>query len=146
MEVAFHFNVSDTTAYSCRLLRKAQSRGARVTVMGPRQRLLDIDQKLWALSATAFVPHAWSDAPAEVLVASPIILCESLPQNAQRSDSILLNAWPEVPQTYEAFDRVIEIVGLSEQDRAQARLRWKTYTQAQHTLTRHDVAQTPNPP
>ena len=146
MEVAFHFNVSDTIAYSCRLLRKAQSRSVRVTVTGPRQRLMDIDQQLWALSGTAFVPHAWSDAPAEVLAASPIILCESLPQDTARSDGILLNAWPEVPQAYEAFERVIEIVGLSEDDRAQARVRWKTYAQAQHTLTRHDVAQTSHTP
>jgi DNA polymerase III subunit chi len=146
MEVAFHFNVSDTTAYSCRLLRKAHSRGARVTVTGPRERLMDLDQQLWALSATAFVPHAWSDAPAEVLVASPIILCEALPPGQPRTDSILLNAWPEVPEAYGAFERVIEIVGLSEDDRAQARVRWKTYAQAQHTLTRHDVAQTTSTP
>jgi DNA polymerase-3 subunit chi len=142
MEVAFHFNVSDPTAYSCRLLRKAQSRGARVTVTGPRQQLMAIDQQLWALSGTAFVPHAWADAPAEVLVASPIILCEGLPNPAQPSSSILLNGWPEVPTGYAQFERVIEVVGLSEDERAQARLRWKAYAQAQHTLTRHDVAQT----
>ncbi|NBX54104.1 MAG: DNA polymerase III subunit chi [Betaproteobacteria bacterium] len=146
MEVAFHFNVSDTTDYTCRWLRKAQSQGARVTVTGPRERLMEIDQQLWALSATAFVPHAWSDAPAEVLAASVIILCESLPHGTPRCDGILLNAWPDVPQAYAAFDRVVEIVGLSEPDRALARLRWKTYAQAQNTLTRHDVAQTTSTP
>ena len=78
MEVAFHFNVSQPTDYCCRLLRKAHARGARVTVTGPRERLQDIDQQLWALSATEFVPHAWADAPAEVLMCSPIVLCETL--------------------------------------------------------------------
>ena len=57
MEVAFHFNVSQPTDYCCRLLRKAHARGARVTVTGPRVRLQDIDQQLWALSATEFVPQ-----------------------------------------------------------------------------------------
>jgi DNA polymerase-3 subunit chi len=141
MEVAFHFNVSQPTDYCCRLLRKAHARGARVTVTGPRVRLQDIDQQLWALSATEFVPHAWADAPAEVLMCSPIVLCETLtPPEPGQAAPMLLNLSEKIPAAYAQFERVIEVVGLGDDERAQARQRWRAYDQAQHRLTRHDAA------
>ena len=141
MEVAFHFNVSQPTDYCCRLLRKAHARGARVTVTGSQERLQDIDQQLWALSATEFVPHAWADAPAEVLMCSPIVLCETLtaPEPGQAAP-MLLNLSEQIPAAYTQFERVIEVVGLGDVERAQARQRWRAYDQAQHRLTRHDAA------
>jgi DNA polymerase-3 subunit chi len=147
MEVAFHFNVSEPTDYCCRLLRKAHGRGARVTVTGPRQRLVDIDQQLWALSPTEFVPHAWADASAEVLLCSPIVLCETLarPEPGQ-TPPMLLNLFEQIPADYTQYERVIEVVGLAEAERAQARQRWRAYDQAQHLLTRHDAAPTSSAP
>ena len=147
MEVAFHFNVSEPTAYCCRLLRKAHGRGARVTVTGPRQRLLDIDQQLWALSPTEFVPHAWADASAEVLLCSPIVLCETLPPpEPGQTPPMLLNLFEQIPADYTLYERVIEVVGLAQAERAQARQRWRAYDQAQHRLTRHDAAPTSSAP
>jgi len=147
MEVAFHFNVSEPTDYCCRLLRKAHGRGARVTVTGPRQRLLDIDQQLWALSPTEFVPHAWADASAEVLLCSPIVLCETLPPpEPGQTQPMLLNLFEQIPADYTLYERVIEVVGLAQAERAQARQRWRAYDQAQHRLTRHDAAPTSSAP
>jgi len=147
MEVAFHFNVSEPTDYCCRLLRKAHGRGARVTVTGPLQRLLDIDQQLWALSPTEFVPHAWADAAAEVLMCSPIVLCETLtPPEPGETPPMLLNLFAQIPADYTQYERVIEVVGLGEDERAQARQRWRAYDQAQHRLTRHDAAPTASAP
>jgi len=147
MEVAFHFNVSQPTDYCCRLLRKAHGRGARVTVTGPRHRLVDIDQQLWALSATDFVPHAWVDAAPEVLMCSPIVLCESLtPPDPGLAPPLLLNLLAHIPADYTQYERVIEVVGLGEDERAQARQRWRAYEQAQHRLTRHDAAATASAP
>ena len=147
MEVAFHFNVSQPTDYCCRLLRKAHGRGARVTVTGPRHRLVDIDQQLWALSATDFVPHAWVDAAPEVLMCSPIVLCESLtPPDPGLAPPMLLNLMAHIPADYTQYERVIEVVGLGEDERTQARQRWRAYEQAQHRLTRHDAAATASAP
>jgi DNA polymerase-3 subunit chi len=103
--------------------------------------LQDIDQQLWALSATEFVPHAWADAPAEVLMCSPIVLCETLtaPEPGQAAP-MLLNLSEQIPAAYTQFERVIEVVGLGDDERAQARQRWRAYDQAQHRLTRHDAA------
>jgi len=109
--------------------------------------LLDIDQQLWALSSTEFVPHAWADAPAEVLMCSPIVLCETLtPPAPGQTPPMLLNLFAEIPADYTHYERVIEVVGLAEAERALARQRWRAYDQAQHRLTRHDASPTTTAP
>jgi DNA polymerase-3 subunit chi len=103
--------------------------------------LVDIDQQLWALSATDFVPHAWVDAAPEVMMCSPIVLCETLsPPEPGQTPPMLLNLFEQIPADYTLYERVIEVVGLAEAERAQARQRWRAYDQAQHRLTRHDAA------
>ena len=42
-EIAFHFNAPDRLAYTCRLLRKAVSAGARLVVTGPAEALDRLD-------------------------------------------------------------------------------------------------------
>ena len=48
-EVAFHFNAPDSTAYTCRLVRKALSKGAKVVVTGDTAQLLQLDTDLWSI-------------------------------------------------------------------------------------------------
>ena len=46
-EVTFHFNVSEKTAYACRLLRKAWAARAPVGVLGDAAALRALDEALW---------------------------------------------------------------------------------------------------
>jgi DNA polymerase-3 subunit chi len=52
----------------------------------------------------------------------------------------------QIPADYTQYERVIEVVGLAEAERALARQRWRAYDQAQHRLTRHDAAPTSSAP
>ena len=61
-EVEFNFNVGDKLEYSCRLLRKAHAGGAKLLVTADPVMLAQLDQMLWTLSATEFLPHCRSDA------------------------------------------------------------------------------------
>lgn len=136
-DVAFHFNVPERLGYACRLLRKAVAAGSRVMVIAPADTLQMLDEKLWTFSATDFVPHCRADAPAQVRDQSPVVLAESA-VDAPFQD-ILLNLGASVPEGYEAFARVIEVVTHDEDDRQQARVRWKSYAGAGLNLTRHDL-------
>ena len=53
---------------------------------------------------------------------------------------VLLNLSDEVPQGFGSFERLIEVVGCDEADRAAARVRWKHYMQRGYALVRHDLA------
>jgi DNA polymerase-3 subunit chi len=136
-EIAFHFNAPDRMAYACRLLRKAVSNGARVVVTGTSDTLNQLDADLWSFSATDFVPHCFFDSEARVVKASPVILATTVQSVAHQQ--VLLNLGHLVPDAFECFQRVIELVGLDGEDRQLARVRWKHYTDHGYAITRHDL-------
>lgn len=141
-EIAFHFNAPDRLAYTCRLLRKAVASGARLVVTGPTESLDRLDTELWTFSATDFVPHCRAQAESALLAASPVVL--AVDPAATPHQQVLLNLGPEVPAGFERFERVIEVVGLDDADRQQARTRWRHYADRGYAMTRHDLG--PNKP
>ncbi len=137
-EIAFHFNMPDRSQYLCRLLRKAVAQGAKVAVTGDAEVLHELDVALWSFSATDFVPHCGASSDSLVRDASPVLLGVT-PQNAPHHD-VLVNLEAQVPTGFERFERVIEVVGPGDQERADSRLRWKYYQQRGYALVRHDFA------
>ncbi len=136
-EVAFHFNAPDRMAYICRLLRKAVGNGAKVVVNGDAKTLQQLDVALWTFSATDFVPHCQADSDAGVVAASLVILSSTL--KSVPHQQVLLNLGQTVPEGFERFERVIEVVGMDDKERQLARGRWKQYTDRGHAITPHDL-------
>lgn len=141
-EVAFHFNAPDAVSYACRLLRKAVSSGAKVVVVASEQTLSELDAALWTFSPIDFVAHADVRSDPSVVAESSVILATHVDQTSQRQ--ILLNLAATVPQGFELFDRVIDVVTLDEESRYFARDRWKYYVELGYSITRHDLVLKPN--
>lgn len=137
-EIAFHFNASDKLAYACRLLRKAWGSGAQVAVTGEAALLGELDRELWTFSPQEFLPHCDASADALVLQASPVVLTPQLALSPHHHVAVNLGA--AVPAGFERFDRLIEVVTGQEDDRLQARARWKHYADRGYAITRHDLA------
>jgi DNA polymerase-3 subunit chi len=99
---------------------------------------------LWTFSAAEFVPHyratgAKSDtAQGKVLSATPVLLVESLRDCAHHG--VLVNLGSDIPAEFERFERFIEVVTTSDEDRLAARQRWKHYADRGYALKRHDLA------
>ncbi len=139
-EIAFHFNAPDKLAYACRLLRKAVASGARVVVTGDEESLQSLDTLLWSFSATEFLPHCRAGSPAEQRMASPIVLAAQIDGGPELAHhQVLVNLGKDVAPGYERFERTIEVVTLDEQDRQNARRRWKHYADRGYSITRHDL-------
>jgi DNA polymerase III subunit chi len=138
-DVEFHFNAPQKVGYACRLLRKAVAKGARVAVTGESGTLMDLDMALWTFSPLEFVPHCRQDvsSPA-VLAASPVVLAASA--RASPHHEVLVNLGEPVPEGFERFARLIEVVTQDEEDRQQARRRWKHYADRGYAITRRDLA------
>lgn len=143
-EVTFHFNVPDKMNYVCRILRKASQAKARVVVTGPPKELQTLDEALWTFSPHSFVAHCWSTDHITKTQLSCVVL-QPFEAGATQATAplphheILLNFAPFMPESYETFERVIEVVGLGEEDKTHARERWKTYSQRGYTLVKHDL-------
>ena len=140
-DVAFHFNVPDRTLYVCRLLRKVWRAGHRVHVICDVSEQHALDTALWSFAADEFVPHATQSALPHVKNRSPILLCDE--HTPPPGDAVLLNLLPHVPHVVEhggLAQRLVEVVGQAEADRAPARQRWRWYASQGHKLVRHDAA------
>lgn len=136
-DVAFHFNAPNKPAYACRLLRKAVGSGSRVVVTAGGEELRQLDTLLWTFSQLDFVAHALQSGDPAVVAASPVVLSESLADPPHQQ--VLLNLGPNVPEGFERFERLIEVVSLDEADRQLARIRWKHYAGCGLAITRHDL-------
>lgn len=137
-EVAFHFGAPNRLAYTCRLLRKATASGARLLVVGNAADCAALDTALWGLSPTDFITHCDATAADAVRARSSVLL---LAANAPLDTAfpVLVNLAAEVPEGFEQFQRVIEVVSTDEQERSLARLRWKHYTDRGYHIKRHDL-------
>lgn len=137
-EVDFHFNAADKVHHTCRLVRKAVGSGAKVVVLAGEELLSRLDAALWQFSAVEFIAHCRDTAAPEVLARSPVILASdgraTLPHQ-----HVLINLGAEVPQGFERFERLIEIVTEGDEDRQAGRTRWRHYADRGYTLKRHDL-------
>lgn len=137
-QVAFHFGAPDKLAYACRLLRKASASGARVLVVADAALCKRLDEQLWAVSPTDFVTHCTVPG-ADSMTGRASVLLASGADAQLPGIPVLVNLGQTVPEGFDAFKRVIEVVSLDDMDRQQARARWKQYTSMGYEIERHDL-------
>jgi len=135
--IAFHFNAPDKLGYACRLLRKAWAQRARVVVTGDDAQLRDLDRQLWNFSALDFLPHCLADAPAAQLARTPIVLAPAPAHSPHQQ--VLVNLGDTVPEGFEHFERLIEVVSQEPRDRDGARARWRHYAGRGYAIERRDL-------
>jgi len=135
-QIEFHFNATDKLNYACRLLRKGASINQRLFVVVPEADLQHLDAALWSLSPHDFVTHCQA-SQVHLLSHSAVILATQL--KAVEGVKTAVNLGPGLPEGFESFDRLIEVVSDDPADRLEARERWKEYTALGYSLQRHDL-------
>jgi len=134
--IDFHFNAPDKLQYGCRLVRKAYRAGQRVVVFGDPVAIAQFDRALWSFSQLDFIPHVAAGDP--LAANTPVLLCSD-PVDTPHTD-VLVNLSARTPAFFSRFERMIEVVGRDEDDRAQARERWRFYKDRGYPLASHDLA------
>lgn len=137
-EIAFHFNVPERLAYACRLIRKSQSQGKRLVVLADEASAQQLDRLLWTFSARDFIAHCRLPADAALAAASPVVIGGE-PGQWPHSE-VLLNLGAQVPEGFERFERLIELVTGDDGDRHHARGRWRHYAQRGYPIVQHDLS------
>ncbi len=135
--IDFHTNISDKVSYACRLARKAYgARGKLVLLAEDAAQAAALNDALWTLGDTDFLPHAMAG---DALAAhSPIIVTDSLEQAFAHYD-MLVNLTRGTPPALDRFQRVFEIISTDADDAAAGRQRYSAYKQQSFPLT-HFVA------
>lgn len=135
--IDFHTNIPDKLSYACRLARKAYgARGKVVLLAENAEQAAALNEALWTLSDTDFLPHVMaSDALA---AQTPIIVSDSDGVELPHYD-MLINLTRTTPAHVDRFQRVFEIISVDEDDAAAGRKRYVAYKQQAYPLT-HFVA------
>lgn len=123
----------------CRLVDKAFRQGHRTYLLATdAESATRLDTLLWTFSGDSFVPHGVytgaSDSPTEP---PPVMLGHLEPPSAWHE--VLVNLSPEVPNCFSRFERVVEVVGVAEEDKIRARERFRFYRDRGYPLETHDI-------
>ena len=136
--IDFYFNADDRLQVACRLAGKAMAQKQRVLIYAPDAETAQrIDRMLWTWPATGFVPHC---APHDPLAAeTPVLIAAG--GDAPAGCEVLLNLSAECPPHFERFERLLEVIGAGDEERAAGRGRYRFYRDRGYAIANHDLAQ-----
>ena len=135
--IDFYFNAGEKLQVACRLAGKALAQKRSLLVYAPEGDTASrLDKLLWTWPATGFVPHCALHDP---LAADTPVLIAADAQTPPRCD-VLLNLSAQCPPHFERFERLLELVGDDEAERAAGRERYKFYKSRGYAIGHHDLA------
>jgi DNA polymerase III subunit chi len=138
--IDFHTNIADKLGYACRLARKAYAARAKVVLLAEdAAQAAQLDEALWTLGETDFIPHVMAGDP--LAGETPVIVTASDEAELPHHD-MLVNLTRKTPANLAKFARVFEIISTDEQDAAAGRQRYVAYKQQSYPLTHFVAGQT----
>ena len=121
---------------ACKLTEKAFRQGHRVFInTASSTQLQQLDDMLWTFRAGSFVPHGIYQ---EGLSGTLSVMLGHATEPADCHD-VLVNLADDVPPWFCRFDRVAELVGGDDSQRAAARHRYRFYQDRGYTLKSHNI-------
>jgi DNA polymerase-3 subunit chi len=135
--IDFHTNIPDKLGYACRLARKAYASRAKMVLLAETpDQAAQLNEALWTLSGTDFIPHVMAGDP--LAPETPVIVTADESAELPHRD-MLVNLTRRTPVGFEQFARVFEIISTDEEDAAAGRARYVAYKRESYPLT-HFVA------
>lgn len=122
--VEFYHNAADKLEVARKLAAKAFAAGQCALLFTRDARLAaELDGSLWTWRQLSFLPHARCEHP--LAARTPILI--GTDAGSLASPDLLVNLADEAPACFGRFERVIEVVGMAEDDRRAARERYRFY-------------------
>ena len=135
-KVDFYTGSEDKLRTACQLSHKALQANLRVLLHAPDAASIEaLDELLWHYPATAFIPHCRSDAAGADEM--PVVLCREM--DALPHGDLLISLHSACLPFFSRFERVIEIVGLDEEDVRLGRERFGFYRDRGYEMRHFDL-------
>ncbi len=122
---------------ACRLAEKAVGQGLKVYIhRESREQALMLDELLWTYKDVGFIPHAMDNDHQAGSV--PVVLGHG--DGTQHGQAgLLINMNSAVPDFFERFERISELVDQSEAVKQDARQRFRFYKERGYTPDTHNL-------
>ena len=122
---------------ACRLSKKIHKLGHRIYVQTPDlEQAKVLDDLMWTFDQSSFVPHGLyepdrcdNDAPVAIGRHPPPV----------EGYNVLISLMESVPENYDSFPRVVELVDNTPEDKALARDRYRWYRDRGCELDKHEI-------
>lgn len=135
-KVEFFFNVENKFQKLAELSEKAITKNVKLMMlMQNNEAATEIRQYLWSVPHQ-FLPNHSANHP--LAAETPIVV--DWQGELLVHDEVLINLQHPQPLFFSRFRRLIEIVGFDEEDKAQARIRYKFYRDRGYEIKSHDAA------
>lgn len=135
--VEFFFNVPDKLAKAAELCEKAVAKNRQLTIFTQDEAMSELmQQRLWQHSALSFLPNSRPDESASEFAA---IIVDSTGEKLLQDD-VLINLQQQHPPFFSRFRYLVELVGLEEADKKEARARFRFYKDRGYDIKSTDVA------
>ena len=128
--VDFAFDADGRVQQAARSILRHAARGARLYIYCDDPLRMDqIDQALWSIEDVSFVPHERLQSDESEALPVNLVDQASWPLVANRVSEAdwLVNLDDDCPPEATLFTRILEIVSRDDDDRQQARQRWRQY-------------------
>ena len=134
--IDFYSNSPSRLHTACQLAAKAFALRTPVALFAPDTELArSLDRMLWTFQATSFVPHCL--AHDRLAGETPVLIVSNLDQS--KHDELVINLGVECPPGFGRFRRLIEVVGVDEEERRLARLRWRFYKERGYEVNHQEL-------
>ncbi len=141
-KVDFYTGTADKLRTVCQLSHKAMQHGLHTVISLPDAASCDaLDKLLWQYPDTAFIPHCRSDAVDADQ--TPVVLSHD--NDKFPHHDLLISLHNECMPFFSRFERVVEIIGLNEEDSRLGRERFKFYRDRGYELRHFDLARENQP-
>ena len=122
---------------TCRLCKKIHALGHTIFVQIPDlEQARILDDLMWTFDQSAFIPHGLHDSRGSG-TGFPVTIGQLPPPNS--GFNVLISLLDEVPEHYDQYPRVVELVDNTPQDKARARDRFRVYRDKGCTLKTHQI-------
>lgn len=140
-KATFYTHVSNPTLFACRLAARAVRDGGRVLVWSDSaDTAARLDRDLWQADAESFVPHEIWPTHETVPSETPVLIASGSRLPEIPAEIAVLNLspdfWSDAPNPPE---RVLEIVGTSLEELAEARDRFRAYKKNGFEIEHHNM-------
>jgi DNA polymerase-3 subunit chi len=135
--IDFYSNAESKLQVACQLVARAAKERLQVVVYASDQGAArGFDKLLWTYQAIGFVPHCLASDP--LSAETPVVIAYEGTEHSHYR--VLLNLHSESPPSFSRFEKLIEVVGTDEDDRQQARSRFRFYRDRGYEIQHHDLS------
>jgi DNA polymerase-3 subunit chi len=134
-QVDFYTHAENKLTKACHLVAEEFAKGLKIFIHASSPEVMEkLDRMLWTTPAIGFIPHCRVGDP--LAGQTPILIGKELDQPGH--DDVLINLDTSAPPSFSRFQRLIEIVGLEEDDVSAGRNRYRFYRDRGYVLNHHD--------